>query len=382
MGNVIYVGFTTKNTPVLSVLLQKSNEVSELLPLSLSPRMIHLFGSVLGEKLHRIVASRPWVRKLEGVHRRYYGLVFVINPILNHLDVKEFVNLDLRKFALKFDIFFLKFKLKKYHIRIIPGDFLESIPKKAGLNILEVRWHHTLYNHKRPELLLDYPVEQVLQETHWESVLREKSKNIKLIVTYSSIARDSFIYAGFDAEKIVVVPLDLEMIKGPDIEIGIVNKKNKLLYVGRDAPDKGLDIAVSAASQSHLDLIVVGSFSSEVENWLKSFSFVRYMGILSRAELTKVMSETEILIVPSIESFGLAVLEGIQAGMKIVASPYVGVLEFLKDNDQIFRAKSLNVEDISEQLELATHKNRAMVQARVVQDFDTQKYWSSALDSL
>jgi glycosyltransferase involved in cell wall biosynthesis len=382
VGKAIYVGFTTKNTPVLSVLLHRSREVSELLPLSFSPRVIELLGIFFGEKPLRLVASRPWVRRLEDVKRRYYGLIFVVNPILNHFNSQVLSNLNLRKFALKVDNFYLKLKLRKYELRIVPGDFLEAIPKKAGLNILEVRWHHTMYNNKRPKLLLDYPIEQVLRETHWEQVLREKRDSIKLIVTYSSMARDSFIYAGFDAEKITVIPIDAEIGKSQSPKNLITEKGYKLLYVGRDAPDKGLDIAVYAAKQCHQDLIVVGSFSREVEIWLKSFSFVIYKGVLPKTELIKIMTETEILIVPSIESFGLAVLEGIQAGMKIVASPFVGVLEFLEGNDQIFKSKSLEVADFCEQLELAIITNLDNIQPDSVPEFDLQKYWSSALDSL
>lgn len=382
MSKAIYVGFTAKNTPALSVLLQRSSEVSELIPLSFSPKMIELLRRMPGEKLRRIIASRPWVRRLAGVHRRYYGSIFVVNPILNHFNLRAIMKLDLRRCALKFDNFLLKLMVSKYDLRIIPGDFLESIPNGTGKNVLEVRWHHTLYNNKRPELLLNYPVEQVLQETPWESILREKIEDINLIVTYSSIAKDSFICAGFDPGRIAVVPLDADIIADPETKIGIKEKKNRLLYVGRDAPDKGLDIAVFAARQTHQDLIVVGSYSREVENWLKSFNFVHYKGVLSRSELFEVMSETEILIIPSIESFGLAVLEGIQAGMKIVASPFVGVLEFLEENNQVFKAKSLEVEDVCEQLVLAIHTDRTKIQTHAVIRFDTQKYWGSALDSL
>jgi len=344
--------------------------------------MLDLLRTMPGEKLRRIVAGRPWARRLVGVHRRYYGLIFVVNPILNHFNLRAFLNLDLRRYALRIDNFLLKLVIRRYDLRIIPGDFLESIPNGTGMNVLEVRWHHTLYNNKRPELLLNYPVEQVLQETPWEVILREKIADIKLIVTYSSIAKDSFIYAGFDPKRIAVVPLDANIIVDSEAKVRVTEKKNRLLYVGRDAPDKGLDIAVFAARQTKQDLIVVGSYSREVEIWLKSFNFVHYMGVLSRTELLEVMSETEILIIPSIESFGLAVLEGIQAGMKIVASPYVGVLEFLEENNQIFRAKSLEVQDICEQLVLAIHTDCAKIQTHAEIGFNTQKHWSTALDSL
>ena len=382
MSKAIYVGFTAKNTPALSVLLERSSEVSELIPLSFSPKMIDLLRRMLGEKLSRILASRPWTKRLAGVHRRYYGLIFVVNPILNHFNIRAFMKLDLRRYALKFDSFLIRIMVSKYDLRIIPGDFLESIPNGTGNNVLEVRWHHTLYNNKRPELLLNYPIEQVLQETRWESILREKIEDIDLIVTYSSIAKDSFIYAGFDPKKIAVVPLDTDMIPDSETKIGIAEKKNRLMYVGRDAPDKGLDIAVFAARQTHQDIIVVGSYSREVENWLKSFNFVHYKGVLSRTELFEVMSETEILIIPSIESFGLAVLEGIHAGMKIVVSPFVGVLEFLGENNQVFKAKSLEAQEICEQLVLAIHTDRSKSLTQTAIRFDTQRYWGSALDSL
>jgi glycosyltransferase involved in cell wall biosynthesis len=382
MSKAIYVGFTAKNTPALSVLLERSSDVSELIPLSFSPKTIDLLRRILGEKLSKIIAGRPWTKRLAGVHRRYYGLIFVLNPILNHLNIRTFMKLDLRRFALKFDSFFLRLLVNKYELRIIPGDFLESIPHGPGNNVLEVRWHHTLYNNKRPDLLLNYPIKQVLKETRWESILREKIEDIDLIVTYSSIAKDSFIYAGYEPKKIAVVPLDIDLIADLEINIGKTEKKNRLMYVGRDAPDKGLDIAVFAAKHTNLDLIVVGSYSREVENWLKSFNFVHYKGILSRTELFTLMSETEVLIIPSIESFGLAVLEGIQAGMKIVASPFVGVLEYLGEDDQIFKAKSLEVQDICEQLVNAIHSDRSRISRKTAIGLDTQRHWGSALDCL
>ena len=66
MSKAIYVGFTANNTPAVSVLLQRSSEVSELIPVSFSPRIIELLRRVLGSKLHSIVASRAWAKKIKG----------------------------------------------------------------------------------------------------------------------------------------------------------------------------------------------------------------------------------------------------------------------------------------------------------------------------
>lgn len=149
------------------------------------------------------------------------------------------------------------------------------------------------------------------------------------IAVYSNVARDSFLERGFDARKVVITPLGL-----PPLDHGGVvppREAHRVAFVGRGDAFKGLDIAVAAvkAMGSPYRLEVAGACTAEVKDWLARQPHVDFLGILGRTELRDLYRRSQVLLNPSIESFGYAALEGASHGARLVCSPMTGAREFL-----------------------------------------------------
>ena len=233
--------------------------------------------------------------------------------------------------------------VKKYDIAIIPSDYLNKYFFTGRSRIIEARWSHPNLMINRPAVLLDYPIEFFEKDDLWRNIFDDCKHKIDLLITYSQISSDSYIKAGFPKDRIFCVPLEVNLNTAKIKNSQNVNRQRKILYVGRDNLDKGLDIAVAVAKILGLNLIVVGYFSKNVQFWLKQFSFVEFIGVLPRYELFKFMQNTELYISPGIESFGLAAVEAFLNGMKVISTRFTGASQWYGDNANWYIAESLDV---------------------------------------
>lgn len=118
-----------------------------------------------------------------------------------------------------------------------------------------------------------------------------------------------------------------------------------LLFVGRLEPRKGLDVAVRAflrlrASHPRVRLCVVGDGPERDRCQQMVPPSIRhdvlFVGGVEQAELPRYHASADLLIAPSTggESFGIVLLEGMAAGLPVVASDIPGYRTVLKDGHQ------------------------------------------------
>lgn len=268
--------------------------------------------------------------------------------------------------------------LPKVDIAIIASDFLlEKIRIPIGTRVyLECRSHNKNYNSRRPPLEYNIPY-PTLEEgpDEWEESFNSRKNDFYGLITYSRISRESFSESGFKSGEIRIAPLPAvtKMQESNPIKLD-----NTLLWIGRGYPSKGLDIAVKIAKQLNLKLTVVGTLSGELVQWLEKFSNVEYKGRLSRNELIRQMQQHEILLVPSIESYGLVVLEGLQNGMKVVTSPYVGINDWLNQNPNLYTSEEFSVKELIKQTEKALTSSFHNIQISI----PVSENWKSVLSNL
>lgn len=98
----------------------------------------------------------------------------------------------------------------------------------------------------------------------------------------------------------------------------------QILAIGRRQPQKGFDVLLQALPpQSHLNVAGEGPFCPQHPQ-------VTWLG--RREDLPKLLAQSDILAVPSRwEGFGLAALEGMAAGLPVVASAVGGLPEVIGD---------------------------------------------------
>lgn len=114
-----------------------------------------------------------------------------------------------------------------------------------------------------------------------------------------------------------------------------IDEKTVLLYVGRLAPEKSVDIllqAFSLANQAcdNLHLLIVGDGPSEKSLREQAPDNVSFLGALSGVELSTAYASAEFFICPSTtETFGNVILEAMASSLPVIASLSGGIKQNL-----------------------------------------------------
>jgi glycosyltransferase involved in cell wall biosynthesis len=198
-----------------------------------------------------------------------------------------------------------------------------------------------------------------------ESVARKnfsksfQAKSLQYIIVYSIFVKNQILELSDIAQPIEIIPLSIpsyEFYFRQTAEL----RSNRLLFIGRDDPLKGLDFALKLSKMCGLRLTIVGSYSSEYAKQLSQLPFVDFRGSMNRSELFKIMGETALLLAPSIETFGYSIAEAINLKMNVIMSKYAGISDQLVTNEHVVIMSNFHVdlwlEEIVKSLRNLNHK--------------------------
>ena len=137
------------------------------------------------------------------------------------------------------------------------------------------------------------------QVLDWADVLTTDSKSVQS--EYKKLGKDFvFVPAPLDPKKFVNIPITTK-------------KKNQIVYVGRNSFEKGIDILQSIESKINAS--------------------VKYCTNLDWADAMKIVSESQILVVPSrIESIPQVIKEAFFLKIPVIATNVGGIPELISDN--------------------------------------------------
>lgn len=185
----------------------------------------------------------------------------------------------------------------------------------------------------------------------WDGLVQRRwLRNASGVVVSSRLELDQAA-AVFGVAPIFTVPLGIDPLLF--VLDGDRRSPNKILFLGRLAAKKRLDLALGAFAVAldanpALELTVVGPVDSDlaydparVAGDLGIASRVRFMGQATREQRLMLMEEHGVFLAPSDdESFGMAAAEAVGAGMRVVATPHVGAIAELQDLGLISTADS------------------------------------------
>lgn len=241
--------------------------------------------------------------------------------------------------------------------------FHAHLPFPALLGLAPLAWQRvpwvvTYHNEIQGSLGIPGPVRAV----HDALLHRLLARSRAIIVTTASYAQACPSLSAFQ-RKIRVVPygLDADAFTGSIEHSTIARAGNTLLYVGRLAYYKGLDVLLKALPQlPRARLIVVGEGPEgeelrKISRELGVDEQVEWRGRVSDAKLPALYSSVAAFVLPSTglsESFGIVQLEAHACGTPVVSSNLPGVREVNPDGVSGLLAQPGNANDLARKLKL------------------------------
>ena len=198
------------------------------------------------------------------------------------------------------------------------------------------------------------------------NAVRESVRGFPLVTAVSHAVRERYLQLGVQPECIHAIPngLDLDRFNTTELDVnstrsrlGVSPDSRLILTVGRNSPVKGytsIPEILKILADKHRDIawIIVGGGSETVMEWARAAGVSAYVravpetgpestannvGELPPDDLIALYKSADLLVSTSyMESFGCAVLEGMAAGLPIVATDVPGHRELVKDGHNGF----------------------------------------------
>lgn len=162
-------------------------------------------------------------------------------------------------------------------------------------------------------------------------IRRYYERYVDVFIAPSVFIRELFIKYGWPADKIVHVPMPVELVPLPDQHPG-----DYVVYVGRLSEEKGVHVLLAAAELTpDISYVIIGTgpeegrLAQQVKE--KQLRNVQLVGYKQASELGHLVNHARLVVVPSIwyENSPLSVLEAKAAGKIVIASEIGGLPEFL-----------------------------------------------------
>ena len=195
------------------------------------------------------------------------------------------------------------------------------------------------------------------------SAVKEAVSQMNLFIAPSEFAKDLFLKKGVSAERVITCRYGITNPVLPP-ECKKDEKTIRFGYVGTLLPMKGIDLLVKVFRQmpaSHARLLIYGrakayagyeSFYEELKKETKSDPRIILMGDFDNADIGSVLSNIDVLVVPSIwpENAPLIILEALAAKVPVVASRLGGIPELIRDGENGFLFTSQDKDDLEKKL--------------------------------
>lgn len=142
----------------------------------------------------------------------------------------------------------------------------------------------------------------------------------------SEFVRDVYVAAGFDPSRITVKP---HSVADPGPRTLPPSTSRRVLCLGRLAPEKGIDTLLDAwraAGHDDLELVLVGDGPRHAELARRAPDGVRFTGWLPVDQVRTLLLRSRAVVVPTecYETFGMTAVEGMAAGVPVLASNIAG----------------------------------------------------------
>lgn len=203
-----------------------------------------------------------------------------------------------------------------------------------------------------------------------------------LIIVLSEVAKQTFIQAGFAAEKIKVVTPFVDTNRfHPTLKTDAVFR---VVYVGTIEPRKGLPYLVQSFLKADIpnsELLIIGGVSTRglkkfvTETLSQNPNIKQEFWNFSQDDPTKVFGKSSVLVLPSVEDgFGLVALEAMACGLPVIVTSNCGAADVVKNSVNGFITPPRDVETMANQLKFLAENEEMRAEMGRRARITAQKY--------
>jgi glycosyltransferase involved in cell wall biosynthesis len=181
-------------------------------------------------------------------------------------------------------------------------------------------WFSLFYGCYRKQRMQTLPVFCMLG---WHNLRHTWHKQVDAYIALSSFQKKVLVKGGLPPTKIFVKP---NFVYDPKVGKGDTQRQNFALYVGRLAPEKGIELLLQAYQKNFLNLPlkIVGNgplFKTIKETAKQLFPKVQFLGEKNKTEVLSLMRQAKVLILPSVwyECLPLVFIEALACSLPVVA---------------------------------------------------------------
>lgn len=221
----------------------------------------------------------------------------------------------------------------------------------------------------------DDPMEKLLRKD-------EELKMADAVFVASSFTKESIVtdFPVKTTAPIYVIPYGFPEVNSKRQYIPTNGRKLKFLYVGRLSQSKGLSYMFEALKsyQDTVELTVVGGkvgVNDQLEESLKHCNYIPY---LLHKDVLKLMSESDVLLFPSLfEGFGMVVTEAMSQGTPVIATNRTCAKDFVRSRENGWLIDAASTQAIKEAIEdVLKNRNRLEQIGRAAMDTASKRPWS------
>lgn len=252
--------------------------------------------------------------------------------------------------------------------------YLSGLSGMKIAEILQIPWVHSFHT---VEAFKNIKKDRERIEIEWDIIC--KSDYLISFTQHEYLNIKKF----FPDSKILVIPHGVEINRFQKTRDG----NSKLLFVGRIAPIKGLDILMDSLKyiDSKFQLTIIGDKSKNdyYFNSLKG-NFkgqrINFKGTVPHESIQQNYSQSSITVIPSFyESFGLVALESMASGRPIIGFNDTGIAEFVGDKAGIFIKR--NSRNLARTIEfLLRNKTLTHQMGKIGSEISTKYSWDKVAE--
>ncbi len=174
----------------------------------------------------------------------------------------------------------------------------------------------------------------------------ESIDGLDLLIANSSVTQQRIKQYYGRSSTIVHPPVDVDRFTPPP-----TGERHGFVMWGRHVPYKRFDLAIKAANELGVPLTIVGAGPDTQRLKDLAGPTVTFAGRISDDDLTALAQQSEALLFPNEEDFGITAVEALAAGTPVIAYAKGGALDIVQDGESGVLFDEQTVESLTEAIQ-------------------------------